>query len=404
MSSSSQPFVSSPRPVLWRPTTALAGVNAAINLSWIIYRVHLAGLLTQAGFSATAAPLLLLIESVLAIAIEPWAGSTSDRTFQRIGGRFYIILIGSGFTVLLFLLLPGLVNLSRSNAPTHWWLPGLLIIWAVAISMVRSPALALLGNYATPKQLPLAASLVTLGGALAGSATPLASPWLLSLGATLTFIVAAVLLSGSIGWLKVAQPHAVPLPTTDRPPLRLSILLRIFGLGLAVTLAFRTAIELFPKVLKAAGMQPPLFMGMLFVGVAAGALLAGGLANRWGNIKVMILGLGLTATFLVLMTLTPQPILAFLTALAFGVAFGLVSNGTLPFALNFMPPHQAGLSVGLFFSGAAAANSLYSGFLGQPGILSPATSIGLGIVALLMAGFCLMGQASSIAQQNPSEN
>lgn len=393
-----------PRSVLWRPTAALASVNASITLSWIIYRVHLATLLTQAGFPAALAPLLLLLESVLAIGIEPWAGSVSDRTPLRFGGRFYIMLIGVGLTALMFVLLPG-VQLLQPNAAVNWWLPGLLIVWSIAISLFRSPALALLGTYATPKQLPLAASLITLAGALAGSATPLASSWLLNLGTTITFVAAAILLLVTMGWLKTAQSEQTGIVNADLEfpsitPLRLSTLLRIFGLGLTVSLAFKLAVELFPKILKAAGIQPPLFMGVVFISLAIGALFAGWLATRWTNPRVMTIGLGLTVACLILMTLTHHVVAALLTAIALGLSFSLIINGTLPFALNFIPLQHAGLSIGLFFSGTATANSLYGGIL-QSRLSSPLTAIGLGVAALLVAGFCILGQTTLPAQPEP---
>jgi Na+/melibiose symporter-like transporter len=395
--------------IQWRPTAALAGVNASITLSWIIYRIHLAGLLTQAGFPKSFAPLLLLIESILAIGIEPWAGSTSDRTIRYLGGRFYVIWIGVGLTALLFVCLPGIVAQLPQNNAGNWWFPGLLIVWAVAISMFRSPALALLGNYASSKQLPAAASLVTLAGALAGSATPLATPWLLGLGTTATFVAAAVLLLASVGWLKAVQPAAPPVAMNlvnlhSAASSRISDLLRVFGLGLTVTLAFRLAVELFPKILKAqvAGVQPPIVMGVLFISMAIGALLAGRLATRWTNFKAMCLGLGLTAAFLILMLLTRHSSTAFSVAAALGVSFGIVFNGTLPFIFNNIAVQQAGLGVGLFFAGAATASSLYGGFLNQPGLLLPG-GVGLGVGALLMASLCI-ATGRSTSQQNVSEN
>ncbi len=397
--------------IQWRPTAALAGVNASITLSWIIYRIHLAGMVTQAGFPASFAPLLLLIDSVLAIVIEPWAGSTSDRMIRYLGGRFYIIWVGVGLTALLFVCLPGIVARLPQNSIENWWLPGLLIIWAVAISMFRSPALALLGNYASSKQLPAAASLITLAGALAGSATPLASPWLLNVGMTMTFVAAGVLLLGSIGWLKAVHPVGEATDSNQAnlnltaASTQIPVLIRVFGLGLTVTLAFRLAVELFPKILKAqvTGIQPPVVMGVLFVSMAVGALLGGQLATRWTNFKAMCLGLGLTAAFLSLMLLTHHVITAFLIATALGISFGFVFNGTLPFVLNSVAQQQAGLGVGLFFAGAAAASSLQSGFFSKPGVLSLPGSIGLGVGALLIAGLCLVGRLTALPQQNISE-
>lgn len=383
--------------VRWQPVTALAGVNAAITLSWIIYRIYLVSLVTRAGFPAGFAPFLLLIESILAIVVEPWAGDTSDRTLRRLGGRFYVILIGCGLTSLLFVLLPGIVDLLQPNAANNWWLPGLLVIWAVAISMFRSPALALLGQYAEPEQLPQAASLITLAGALAASATPLATPLLQQLGVGPAFGVAAILLLVTVGWFRFS--HAVQ-ENQDGIPERLWSgrhlgglgLLRIFGLGLATTLTLRLVVDLFPKLLKAAGMAPPPVMGALFISLGVGALGAGLLAKRWSYLKVMVWGFGLSAAGLVLM-LSQQVVnlAAFGIAAGLGIGLGLIFNGTLPFALNFAP-RQAGLGVGLFYAGAAAAASLQSGLLSQ---ISAPIGVGLGLVGLVVAGVCAQPHKSS---------
>jgi hypothetical protein len=376
--------------VRWQPVTALAGVNAAITLSWIIYRIHLVSLLTRAGFPANFAPFLLLIESILAIAVEPWAGSTSDRTLRSLGGRFYVILVGCGLTSLLFVLLPGIVDLLQPSAVNNWWLPGLLVIWAVAISLFRSPALALLSQYAEPEQLPQAASLITLAGALAASATPLATPFLQGLGVGPAFGAAAVLLLVTVGWFRVShavQEYQGAMPERMRSGQRLNGLglLRIFGLGLATMLTLRLVVDLFPKLLKAVGVMPPPVIGSLLISLGLGALGAGLLAKRWSYLKVMIWGFGLTALGLVLM-LSQQGLswAAFGIAMALGIGLGLIFNGTLPFALNFAP-RQEGLGVGLFYAGAAAAASLQSGLLTQ---ISAGTGVGLGLMALVIAGIC----------------
>lgn len=381
------------RSVLWRPTAALASVNAAITLGWIIYRVHLTGMLTQAGFPASFAPGLLLIESILAIGIEPWAGSTSDRTSERLGGRFYIIGIGAAVTAFLFLVLPGMVNRLPADAAANWWLPILLLVWAVAISMFRSPALAFLEDYATRKELPIAASLITLGGAIAGSATPLASPWLLSVGVAPTFIAAALIIVGTVGWLKLAQPLAIQV-RTRRPSLPpLQTWLQIFVAGLSVTLVFRLAIELYPKLLKAAGLKPPLFMGSLFISLAIGAIIAGFLTVRWSRSVVVQLSYGLTASCLLLMLLPKTTIDAALIAIGFGLSFSLLFNNVLPWVFSQVGQHngthQPGLGVGLFFAGAAAASSLYSGILSSVSWLTPSVTIGLAILSLLVAALCM---------------
>jgi Na+/melibiose symporter-like transporter len=392
------------RSARWQPTSALASVNAAITLSWIIYRIHLPSLVTQAGFPATFAPLLLLIDSILAIGVEPWAGLTSDRTLRQAGGRFPIILAGAGLTALLFVLLPGVVSRLQPDPALNWWLPVLLILWAIAISLFRSPALALLSQYASPKQLPQAASLVVLLGGLASLATPLASSWLLDLGIMTTFGLAAVLLLVTVAWLQFSNARATGLLgalgtgrfSGLRPRVGLglnaSALIKIFGLGFAVTLTLRLAVELFPKILKPAGLTPPPIIATLLLSLALGALAAGQLAKRWPYLTIMRVGFGLSAVGLPLMLLGRQPLLAFGIAIGLGLSLGLVFNGTLPFVLNLTSVPQAGLGMGVFYAGAAAASSLYSGWLVT--FLSPVMGIGLALLALVIGSGCTASRSA----------
>jgi hypothetical protein len=88
--------------------------------------------------------------------------------------------------------------------------------------------------------------------------------------------------------------------------------------------------------------------------------------------------------------------IAWIIALGLGIGFSLIINGTVPFALEQVPPARIGLSVGTFFAGTAVASSLMLGVLGKPGVLSPAIAISLGIVALLAAAGCV-----GLARQAP---
>lgn len=248
-----------------------------------------------------------------------------------------------------------------------------------------------------PSNWPQAASLVVLLGGLASLATPLASAWLLELGTMTTFGAAALLLLVTVAWLQISNAKATgllgPLGTGRfnlRPRVGLGLngpaLLKIFGLGFAVTLTLRLAVELFPKILKPAGLTPPPVIAALLLSLALGALAAGQLAKRWPYLTVMRVGFGLSAVGLPLMLLGRQSIVAFAVAIGLGLSLGLVFNGTLPFVLNLTSVPQAGLGMGVFYAGAAAASSLYSGWLVT--FLTPVTGIGFGLLALVIGSGC----------------
>lgn len=379
----------SPSSVWWLGVGALAALYGAFTLSWVIYRVHLSGLLTQFGFSAEFAPKLLLVEALLAIVLEPLMGGISDQMEQQQRTRLPLILWGVVLASAAFVVIPAWAIFVPSAGIWRWGLPGLLIAWAIVMSIFRSPAIALLRQYASTQHLPLAASGLTFAAGVAGAATPLAKQFILGAGAAVAFTAAAILLLATAAVLRFFTPPAA-LETSPRADKRhlLPRLCLIFVTGLAVTLAFRLAIETFPKILKTQLPQvnAAMFVGAIFVTLALAAFPAGAVATRLGNRKAMLLGLAGSAGFLGLMAVTHR--LGMGIAVGLGICFSLVTNGTLPLALSLVPTGQAGLGIGAFFGGAAAATSLFSG-LSQAGGLSPIAGICLGTIALLAAGLSI---------------
>jgi MFS family permease len=391
--------------ILWQAVGALAALYGSFTLAWVIYRVHLPALLTQFRFPPDMAPRLLLIEAMLAIAVEPLAGMWSDRVQQKQGTRFPTISQGIFLASALFVLLPALATVTP---PVGIW-PGalllLLIVWAIAMSWFRSPAVALLGRYASALRLPQAASWLTFAGGIAGAAMPLGNTFILNMGRAIPFVLAATILLATTAVLQNADPSpADPSPEETEPaPLRqYELLIRvglIASLGFAVTLAFRLAIETFPKLLKAQlpGVTPPLFVGIVFLAIALTAIPGGRLAVRVGNRKVMLLSAVAMAVGLGLMPLVVTSWMAALVACILGASFSLITNGTLPITLTLLPLERSGLAVGAFFGGVSLAASVFSGILARPDVLSPIAAIVLGIVALVILGWCVLASRSLVA-------
>ncbi|NJR40748.1 MAG: MFS transporter [Leptolyngbyaceae cyanobacterium CSU_1_4] len=393
---SSDTYVS--RPTLWFSLCALASVSGLFTVSWMIYRVHLPGLLTQAGWAPSIAPTLLLIEALIAIALEPLAGLFSDRLHRTKGTRFSLILFGAVLSVLLFIAIPLLAQVPLGGM--KGLMLAVLISWAIATTLFRSPALALLRRYAPALRLPQAASVLTFAAGLAGSATPLASEWVKNIGAVPAFALGAILLLLSVLWLQ-KQEQWSPNPENGDPfeshsarsslpvsPLHLGA---IFGLGVTTALSLRLAVELLPKVLKAQvpGVTPPTFVGILFITLAIAAFPAGRFAVHKGNSLTLILGIIAAAIGFGFMGLIQNAGMAVLLAIELGIALSLLINSTLPWTLGLIPAPFTGLGIGLFFGGGAAATSLFIGWL-SPKLLSPVNGMAIAWITLIGAAFCVM--------------
>jgi Na+/melibiose symporter-like transporter len=395
--------------ILWGQVVGLATVQGAITLTWVIYNLYLVTLLTDLGFPKPLATGLLIIENLLAMVMEPLMGSFADRVQHRVGTRFPFIMVGVILAAGCFLAIP-IAALGGVGPLLRWLLPLMMVAWALAMTVFRSPAMSLLGRYALRTELPLAASILTLVGGVSGAMGPLANQWILSLGPLVAFSLGSIVLLVAATALRWAGPNQTVqmapgdnAPTlTPLPSLPWRNLALIFGAGAGITLGFRLLMTTFPRVLKA---QVPdanvgLTMGAIFIALALAALPTGKLAVRLGNGRAMILGLAIMAALAAIMVSVQQAGVGLLLALLFGAAFSLVANGTIPFALTLVPADRAGLGTGLYFSGGALATSAFGSFFKGDSLSLGGGSL-LAALAFLLAGV-FIGLAASGSTWRPS--
>src|SRR5262249_19384951 len=133
--------------VRWPQVATLGVLQGAISLSWIVYTLYLPALLITLGLDAKFAALLLLIEGVLAIALEPTFGFLSDQMFRRAGTRMPFIVAGVFLAAALFILIPlAVINPTRATESTRAIFVALVMAWAFAMSIFRTPAMSLLSR------------------------------------------------------------------------------------------------------------------------------------------------------------------------------------------------------------------------------------------------------------------
>ena len=349
--------------ILWLQVLGLAAVQGSISLTWVIYNLYLDDLLLSLGFSAGLATLLLLIENALGAVMEPLMGSFSDRRQHWVGSRFPQIALGMIVSAVCFLGIPLVVIVGGVSFKAL--LPGALVAWALAMTIFRSPALSLLGRYAYEADLPQAASVLTMVGGVTGAMAPLASDFILGLGPLVAFAIGTVVLLAAALVLRQVQPDQAIASSSasvgDKVQMRWANLPWIVGTGAGVALGLRLLLQSFPQAVAGTGFaQPKLIMVVLFVAVAVSALPCGQLATKLGNRKTMMIGFGGLIASAGVTSVLGSAGLAVLVAIAIGISFSLVANGTLPYALSMVPTTKAGLGTGLYFGGGALAMSLLS--------------------------------------------
>lgn len=380
-------------PVLWLQVWGLAAVQGAITLTWIIYNLYLPQLLAQFGFPKQFAVGLLILENALAVVMEPLMGGLSDQTKRWVGSRFPFISVGVVLSSALFIAIPTIAIFGKQTE--RWVLPVVLVAWALAMTVFRSPAISLLGRYATPAELPLAASLLTLAGGIIGAFKPIANRFVLSWGAAFTFAIGSFILLGAAAILRWFNSRVVtpdqPANTTGAQLLSIPALGLILGTGGGVAWGTRFLMETLPKVLKAqlGVANVDWLMVGIAIALAFAALPAGAWAVRVGNRRAMLIGIGATVSLLQLMVFIPSWLTLGAAVVGLIAAFSLVVNGAVPFALALVPSYWAGLGAGMYFSGAAGAASLFGMVFPEVKAITPVTGAVGGAIAFLTAAVCI---------------
>lgn len=350
---------------LWRQVWGLAAMLAALLVSLIIYQSHQSDILNNLGFSQFAA-FLGVLQGVLGAVLEPLVGGFSDRIKRHFGSRLPQITAGITLAGLLFVLLAILLPI---NLPIslRWVFPVLMSIWLAAMITIRGPIVALLRQLAPTDQLPIANSILILVLGLVGALNPLLNEALNYVGASISFMLGAIVLVIGGAMLYTTLPHhrlgdiAAPTSASLPQPKTRWILMLMALVGMGTAIQVDLLLTVFIPHLQPAfpSLRSALLTSIVLLIAALTANPLGWLTSRWGAIRAMQVGLG---SILLLMAIALLPIQGFLAAillLGFGVAFGLVFISMVPFALSYVPPEQTGLSAGLFFGGNSAGITLF---------------------------------------------
>ncbi|MGL5081196.1 MAG: MFS transporter [Microcoleaceae cyanobacterium] len=382
--------------ILWRQVLGLAGLQGAITLCWLIYHLYFPQLLAGVGMSGWGQTVILL-ESILAIVLEPIAGSLSDRQKHWLGTRFPIIGLGVILASALFIAIPIVFGLGQPVQGFRFLLPGVLIAWAGVMALFRSPATALLGQYAKATVLPQAMSVLVLVGGLVRAIQPIASDLILSWGPNITFTLGSLTLLLAVIGLRSLNPNEINPQGLTAQPVAQRTSFKVFcqGLGsiigLGISIAWGTRLmlgEILPAVLVNAvpNTNLKLLSFAILALLAMAALPAGRFAVKVGNRQALLMGLLTTAGIVMVMAYSQGTLSVFLALLVTVASYSLVANGAVPFALSAVPVNQGGLGVGLYFSGFSLGMALYDGVMPGFGQLSLVAKAGIAAIAFLLGG------------------
>lgn len=386
--------------------TILVGLAfMSISLFWSLYDGEIQLILSKYIKENWLIGFIMAWDNILALFMLPIFGSISDKTETKWGRRMPFIVVGT-ILATFFLILTGLIDYYSSSLQS-WTLPllmGSLLLTLVAMSLYRSPAVALMPDVTVKPLRSRANAIINLMGALGGVIALLMIPRLSGLTPTkndlgevthvigndvvLFIVIAAImLLLVAVLILTVKEPTLVkekqeddlkygieekedvheeikPLSKDEKLSLLLilgSIFLWFMGYN-AVTSAF-SRFSVYEWNYKE-------YSRLLLV-ANAGAILAflpsAILAAKFGRRKTILVGIVLLTTSLFCASfLTGPDIFAYILLFLAGVAWACINVNSYPMVVELSKNSNIGKYTGYYYAFSMAAQivtPIFSGFL-----------------------------------------
>jgi hypothetical protein len=273
-----------------------------------------------------------------------------------------------------------------------WIFPGVVIAWAMAMTIFRAPAISLIGKYKSANELPIVMSLLTLVGGAIGSLKPVVQNFILSLGAPIAFTIASIVLLATTAILRYFDPPLVtPSAFTKRQPIVLFDIALLIGTGFGIAWGSRCLLETIPRILALYVPQSnvALITMAISLAVAISALPGGVFATKYGNRRVMLIGIGSVLLALLTIVSVQNPIAMMGAILSTIACLSWVINGAVPLAISIVPTDRQGLAVGSYFGGFSAGMSSFSLVFNPVSNLTPVLGAIGGTFGLILAGVCV---------------
>ncbi|MFF6906196.1 MFS transporter [Streptomyces sp. NPDC012389] len=313
-----------------RITLLVALAVFAQESTWNFYESQVPPLLREHLTSAALVGLLMGMDNLLGIFIQPWIGNRSDRTRTSWGRRMPYLLVGMPTAAVLFALIPH----ADASLPL---LIALMFAYALVANTFKPIAEALVPDFVAAERRSRANAVVKIASSLTVIVAAVISILLIDTHLEIAFAIPSVIMLLSIGVLaatvrdsrspayravlaeaddrttgaaRPAEPRVRDtfveiIKDRDRSRLLLLLAILLFGGAWAASRSLFT-----PYGMEALGMSRGAAGGLtLPSGIAfiVAAYPAAVLAERYGRLRVMVSGMSVFAAAMVLGTLVQTP-------------------------------------------------------------------------------------------------
>lgn len=367
----------------WGKTFVLGLGFLAISAVWPLYDSYMPKF--YGGYIASSAlvGVIMGFDNLLGFTLQPWFGARSDRTRSRWGRRLPYLLIGMPIAAVSLLAIP------FAREAGLWPLLAVTIIMNLAMSIFRSPTVALMPDLTPSPLRSLANGVINFMGGIGGGIALLGGGILYAMSPRYPFMLSAAIMAVVflcflffIREPALDQGGGAPAEGTEETPQGLWLAFREM-----ITNPDRTTLLLFAALFA-------LFVGYqavntwftvyaeetlhVAVNVASKALTwyagsfvifalpAGWVGTRLGRRRTIAIGLGGMAAGFVLMHFLATLGQASVALIVLGAFWSLININTYPMVVELCRPSQTGTFTGLYYiftqAGGVAA-PIISGFV-----------------------------------------
>ncbi|MDN5276431.1 MAG: maltose/moltooligosaccharide transporter [Clostridiales bacterium] len=336
-----------------------------VTATWTLYNSFVPIFLKNFIESQTLIGFIMTFDNIAAVTIQPFFGALSDNTYTRFGHRMPYLMIGIPIAALFYALIP--------FAETLWLILTFIIIMNFAMSVFRSPVIALMPDLTPPKLRSKANGVINFMGGLGAILTFLVGSKLYDINRALPFVLFSVLmvLILILFLRKLREPQK---PTSEEKVDILGVIRSVFHdqnravLNVLMAIFFwffgysavETFFTLYGKefllVKESEAAMSLTFFSLTFV---IFSIPSGLIATKAGRKKTILIGImGLIVIFAVLV-LVKELLAIRILLLIGGIFWALININSYPMVVE-----KAGGSIGAF-------TGLYYFFSTIPAILSP---------------------------------
>jgi MFS family permease len=349
----------------WPEVLSLAGLNAAVVISWIAYHEYQPVIIEKYNLQSLAT-FLVVTKAIVLVLIPPVAGWLADIILKKNGKYFTIFSVGIGSTAMIFMVVASILGAGPLSAMKAF-LPYMIILWLIAMNLFISPANSMIEAFAPANKLPMVMGVLVLTTELIYALEPLVISLVRFFGDTLTFIVGGVLIAGT-GYIfhrvssdEVIQRKHEMEGTKGNKSYGFIAIITIVVIGACLGLSKAILVEIIPTYLSkgfdvSVGEAQIIAFGLLGFSAILAFVLSK-VVEGFGITTMIMVGfvallLGAAGLFL-----SPNYTMAFMGAVVVAMGFSLLNITGLPFTLQHLSVRHVTYGVGIYIG----ASEIFTG-------------------------------------------